>query len=146
VRAALLSFVRDRQDYRLTVEQVEGLGHAMGQADRGEFASDRRLRVLLSTARANAGRRAHREPGGTLGSIGIAAAPYVVALVGYGAKDGSRADAGRDRLSHAEKKFLSQYPALRARAPRDVYAGFFERHGKQVFITTLKEESVPGVA
>src|SRR5262249_54807286 len=92
------------------------------------------------------GERRSQRSSRRLWSIGIAGAPYVVALVGYGAKDGSRADAGRDRLSHAEEKFLSQYPALRARAPGDVYAGFFERHGKQLFITTLKEESVLGVA
>jgi len=45
--AALLSFTRDRQDYTLTVEHIEGIQHAMGQADRGEFASDKRLRKIF---------------------------------------------------------------------------------------------------
>jgi hypothetical protein len=45
--AALLSFTRDRQDYSLTVEQIEGIRHAMDQADRAEFASDGQLRKIF---------------------------------------------------------------------------------------------------
>lgn len=45
--AALLSFARDRQNYTLTVEQIEGIQHAIGQADRGEFASDKGLRKIF---------------------------------------------------------------------------------------------------
>jgi hypothetical protein len=41
--AALLAFTRDRQDYTLTVEQIAGIQHAVGQADRGEFTSEKRL-------------------------------------------------------------------------------------------------------
>ena len=48
--AALLAFARDRQDYTLSVEQIEGIRHAMGQADRGEFASDKRLRKIFGRA------------------------------------------------------------------------------------------------
>jgi len=29
------------------VEHIEGIQHAMGQADRGEFASDKRLRKIF---------------------------------------------------------------------------------------------------
>jgi hypothetical protein len=45
--AALLAFTRDREDYTLSVEQIEGIQNAMGQADRGEFASDKRLRKIF---------------------------------------------------------------------------------------------------
>ena len=48
--AALLSFARDRQDYSLSVEQIEGIRHAMGQADRGEFATDAKLRKIFGRA------------------------------------------------------------------------------------------------
>lgn len=59
--------------------------------------------------------------GGTLGLIGVAAAPHVVALGGDAANDGFRADGGWQRHFHAEQKFLSQYPALRAR-PLGIFA------------------------
>jgi hypothetical protein len=45
--AALLAFTRDRQDYTLTGEQIEGIPHAMGQAEQGEFAGEKRLRRIL---------------------------------------------------------------------------------------------------
>ena len=45
--AALLAFTRDRQDYTLSMEQIEGVQHAMEQADRGEFASDKRVREIF---------------------------------------------------------------------------------------------------
>jgi len=45
-----LSFARDRQEYTLTAEQIESITHAMGQADRGEFASDKRLRSIFGRA------------------------------------------------------------------------------------------------
>jgi hypothetical protein len=45
--AALLAFTRDREEYTLSVEQIEGIRHAMGQADRGEFANDKRLRKIF---------------------------------------------------------------------------------------------------
>jgi hypothetical protein len=37
---ALLAFARDRHEYQLDGTQIAGIHHAMGQADRGEFASD----------------------------------------------------------------------------------------------------------
>ena len=37
---ALLAFTRERADYTFGDEQIAGIHHAMGQADRGEFASD----------------------------------------------------------------------------------------------------------
>ena len=46
----LLAFAHDRQDYTMDAEQVEGILHAMGQADRGEFASDKRLRRIFGRA------------------------------------------------------------------------------------------------
>jgi hypothetical protein len=45
--AALLAFTRDRGDYTLSSEQIEGIRHAMDQADKGEFASDKRLRRIF---------------------------------------------------------------------------------------------------
>ncbi len=43
----LLAFAQDRRDYTLDVEQIEGIRHAMAQADRGQFASDKRLRKIF---------------------------------------------------------------------------------------------------
>ena len=45
--AALLAFARDQQDYKLSMEQIEGIRHAVGQADRGEFASEKRVREIF---------------------------------------------------------------------------------------------------
>ena len=33
----LLAFAHDRQDYTLDAEQIEGIRHAMVQADKGQF-------------------------------------------------------------------------------------------------------------
>jgi hypothetical protein len=33
--------------YRLSDEQIEGMHHAMAQADRGKFASDRELKEIF---------------------------------------------------------------------------------------------------
>ena len=41
---ALLAFARERHDYSFTSDQVDGIHHAMQQADRGEFASDAAMR------------------------------------------------------------------------------------------------------
>lgn len=43
----LMVFARDRRGYTLTVEQIEGIKHAMGQADRGEFASEERVQDIF---------------------------------------------------------------------------------------------------
>ena len=43
----LLAFARDRRSYSFTPEQIEGIRHAMGQADRGEFASSKKLREIF---------------------------------------------------------------------------------------------------
>ena len=43
----LLALARDRRSYTLTPEQIDGIHHAMGQADRGEFASKQRLRAIF---------------------------------------------------------------------------------------------------
>ena len=48
--AALLAFTRDRQNYTLSMEQIEGIRHAVGQADRGEFASEKRVREIFGRA------------------------------------------------------------------------------------------------
>jgi hypothetical protein len=42
-----LAFALDRRDYTLDVEQIEGIRHAMAQADDGQFASDKRLRNIF---------------------------------------------------------------------------------------------------
>lgn len=39
--------VNDEGHYRLTEEQVAGVRHAMGQADRGEFAGDSELKEIF---------------------------------------------------------------------------------------------------
>lgn len=44
---ALIAFARERNEYSFDNEQVAGIQHAMGQADRGEFASDAAIRVLF---------------------------------------------------------------------------------------------------
>ena len=45
--AALLAFARDRRDYTFNPEQIEGIRHAVGQADKGTFASDARLKKIF---------------------------------------------------------------------------------------------------
>jgi hypothetical protein len=44
---ALLAFARERHEYNLDSEQVAGIHHAMHQADRGEFASERSIRDIF---------------------------------------------------------------------------------------------------
>ena len=46
----LLAFAHDRRDYTLDAEQIEGIRHAMGQADKGQFASEKRLRKIFGRA------------------------------------------------------------------------------------------------
>jgi hypothetical protein len=46
----LLAFAHDRRDYTLDAEQIEGIRHAMAQADNGKFASDKRLRRIFGRA------------------------------------------------------------------------------------------------
>ena len=46
----LLAFAHDRRDYTLDAEQIEGIRHAMTQADNGQFASDKRLRKIFDRA------------------------------------------------------------------------------------------------
>ena len=43
----LLAFARDQRTYTFTAEQIAGVKHAMAQADRGEFAGDKRLRKIF---------------------------------------------------------------------------------------------------
>ena len=47
---ALLAFARDRHDYSFNDEQIAGIHHAMGQADRGEFASNEEVRTIFGRA------------------------------------------------------------------------------------------------
>jgi hypothetical protein len=47
---ALLAFARDRQDYDFDDEQIAGIHHAMGQADRGEFVPDAAMRTFCGRA------------------------------------------------------------------------------------------------
>ena len=43
----IIQHVNDADHYRLTDEQVERVQHAMGQADRGEFASASDIREIF---------------------------------------------------------------------------------------------------
>jgi hypothetical protein len=43
----VIDHVNDDAHYRLTEEQVAGVRHAMGQADRGEFATDAELKEIF---------------------------------------------------------------------------------------------------
>jgi hypothetical protein len=45
----LLAFARDRRAYSFAGEQIEGIRHAMAQADRGEYASKQRLRTIFGS-------------------------------------------------------------------------------------------------
>jgi hypothetical protein len=44
---ALLAFARERHEYQLDDVQIAGIHHAVGQADRGEFASDAMVRGIF---------------------------------------------------------------------------------------------------
>jgi hypothetical protein len=44
---ALLAFARERNDYSFDDEQIAGIHHAMGQAHRGDFASDAAVREIF---------------------------------------------------------------------------------------------------
>ena len=46
----VVDYVNDDAHYRLTDEQVAGVHHAMGQADRGEFATDAELKEIFGRA------------------------------------------------------------------------------------------------
>jgi hypothetical protein len=43
----VIDHVNDDGHYRLTEEQVGGVHHAIGQADRGQFATDAELREIF---------------------------------------------------------------------------------------------------
>ncbi len=43
----VIEHVNDDERYRMTEEQIEGVRHAMAQADRGGFASDRELAKIF---------------------------------------------------------------------------------------------------
>jgi hypothetical protein len=43
----VIQHVNDADEYELTDEQFEGVRHAMGQADRGEFASAREVQEIF---------------------------------------------------------------------------------------------------
>jgi hypothetical protein len=43
----VIHHVNDSDHYRLTEEQIEGVQHAIGQADRGEFASATDVREIF---------------------------------------------------------------------------------------------------
>jgi hypothetical protein len=45
---ALIAFARERADYTFNDEQIAGIHHAVGQADRGEFVSDAEVRKIFS--------------------------------------------------------------------------------------------------
>src|SRR5436190_24210083 len=65
-------------------------------------------------------------------------APDVVALVDDAAQNGLGTDRGWHRALPTELKLLSQQPALRAAAPRNIGAGFVWRHRKELLVTTLE--------
>jgi hypothetical protein len=46
--AVLLAFTRERNDYALDADQLAGIDHAMTQADRGEFASQKRVDAIFN--------------------------------------------------------------------------------------------------
>ena len=43
----LIAFTRERNDYALDADQLAGIDHAMGQADRGEFVSQKRIDAIF---------------------------------------------------------------------------------------------------
>jgi cation transport regulator ChaB len=43
----VIEHVNDHDHYRLNDEQIEGVHHAMAQADRGEFATDPELKEIF---------------------------------------------------------------------------------------------------
>jgi hypothetical protein len=43
----LLALARERYEYDFDAEQIAGIHHAMGQADRGELASDAVMREMF---------------------------------------------------------------------------------------------------
>ena len=43
----VIDHANDDAHYRLTEEQIAGVHHAMGQADRGEFATDAELKEIF---------------------------------------------------------------------------------------------------
>jgi predicted transcriptional regulator len=43
----VVDYVNDDSHYRLTDEQLAGVRHAMGQADRGEFATDAEVKEIF---------------------------------------------------------------------------------------------------
>ena len=47
---ALMAFARERHDYSFDDNQIAGIHHAMGQADRGEFVSDAAIREIFGRA------------------------------------------------------------------------------------------------
>ena len=47
---ALLAFAQDRGDYTFDAERIEGIRHAIVQADNGKFASAERLRKIFGRA------------------------------------------------------------------------------------------------
>lgn len=46
----LLEHVNDEGNYRLTEDQIAGVQHAMGQADRGEFATGAAIEEIFGRA------------------------------------------------------------------------------------------------
>ena len=45
--SVLLAFAGDNRNYSFTAEQIAGIEHAMQQADRGEFATDKEVEELF---------------------------------------------------------------------------------------------------
>ena len=43
----VMDYANDDTHYRLTDEQIAGVHHAMGQADRGEFATDSEVKEIF---------------------------------------------------------------------------------------------------
>ena len=46
----VIDHVNDDEHYRLTEEQIAGVHHAIGQADRGQFATDADLKEIFGRA------------------------------------------------------------------------------------------------
>lgn len=67
-----------------------------------------------------------------------ARAPDVVALGSDASKKRLSADRGWAWLLHAELEFLSQCPAVRAAAPRNICARLVGRYSEKLLIATLE--------
>ena len=73
-------------------------------------------------------------------------APDVEALGIHAADDGLRLDRSGHRVVRAQLELLSQQPARRAAAPRNICSGFVGRDGEEFLTVTLEYVSSSGIA